>query len=95
MKFNIGSWISAEILLILVLHSIAAVASFVRAWRDGLEFKESLRWGGIGFISGLLGLVARARMERRHVVAMLIVQDTLLNLGVEVIAIYGLPHLLV
>jgi hypothetical protein len=83
-----------EILFILALHSIAAVVSLVRARRDGLGFSESLRWGGIGFITGLLGLITRARMDRRHWHYMLMVQDAFLNLILEIIALYGIPHIL-
>jgi hypothetical protein len=83
-----------EILFILALHLTAATVFLILALRDGLGFLESLQWGGIGFISGLVGLIARARMDRRHVRYMHIVQDTCLNLGLEVIALYGLPHLL-
>ncbi|HMD83244.1 MAG TPA: hypothetical protein VKO18_00925 [Terriglobia bacterium] len=83
-----------EILFILVLHSIAAAVSLIRARRDGLGFLESLRWGGIGFITGLLALITRARTDRRHYHYMLMAQDALLNLGLEVIALYGIPHIL-
>ncbi len=83
-----------EILFILALHSIAAAVSLVRARRDGLNFMESLRWGGIGFITGLLALITRARMDRRHYHYMLMAQDAFLNLGLEVIALYGIPHIL-
>jgi hypothetical protein len=83
-----------EVLFILALHSIAAVISFILALRDRQGFWESLRWGGIGFVSGLLGLIARSRTDRRHVFFIHIVQDAVLNLGLEIIALYGLPHLL-
>ncbi len=83
-----------EILFILALHSIAAAVSLVRARRDGLNFMESLRWGGIGFITGLHALITRARMDRRHYHYMLMAQDAFLNLGLEVIALYGIPHIL-
>ena len=82
------------VLFILVLHSFAAAAFLFLAFRDGLGFVESLQWGGIGFLSGMVGLIARARMDRRHVHYMHIVQDTVLNLGLEIIAVYGLPHLM-
>jgi hypothetical protein len=83
-----------EVLFILALHSIAAVASLISAIRDGLGFVQSLRWGIIGFITGLLGLITRARMDRRDLLYVHVVQDALLNLGLEAIAFYGLPHLL-
>lgn len=94
MKFHPWDWVSAEVLFILALHTIAAVASMIRARREGMDFKESLRWGGIGFITGILGFVARLRTDRRHLAFIHIVQDALLNLGLELIAVYGLPHLL-
>lgn len=81
-------------LFILSLHSIAAVAFLILALRDGLGFVESLYWGGVGFISGIVGLIARARMDRRHVQYMHIVQDSCLNIGLELLAVYGMPHLL-
>ena len=83
-----------EIVFILALHSIAATVFLIRARRDGLVWSESLRWGGIGFITGLLALITRARMDRRHYHYMLMVQDALLNLGLEVIGLYGIPHIL-
>ncbi|MGO8789976.1 MAG: hypothetical protein ACLQVL_21680 [Terriglobia bacterium] len=83
-----------EILFILTLHVLAGTAFLILALRDRLPLLESLQWGGIGFISGLVGLIARSRMDRRHVRYMHIVQDTCLNLGLEVIAVFGLPHLL-
>jgi hypothetical protein len=82
------------LLFILALHSVAAAAYLILALRDGLGFAEALRWGGIGFISGLVGLIARARMDRRHVHYMHIVQDPCLNIGLEIVAVYGVPHLL-
>jgi len=83
-----------EIIFILVLHSIAAAVFLIRARRDGLVWSESLHWGGIGFITGLLALITRARMDRRHYHYMLMVQDAILNLGLEVIGLYGIPHIL-
>ena len=85
---------SIEILFILALHTIAAAVFLIRALRDGLGFLESLQWGGIGFLTGIIGLIARLRMDRRHVHYMHIVQDAVLNLGLEAIAIFGMPHLL-
>jgi len=87
-----GDLMHIEILFILALHSIAAAVFFVRARRDSLDFLESLRWGGIGFMTGLLALITRARMDRRHYHYMLM--DALLNLGLEAIALYGIPHIL-
>jgi len=82
------------LLFILLLHSIAAVAFLVLALRDGLGLGESLQWAGIGLICGIVGLIARARMDRRHVQFMHIVQDACLNLGLEIAALYGIPHFL-
>ncbi|MGD0221220.1 MAG: hypothetical protein ABSF71_02695 [Terriglobia bacterium] len=81
-------------LFILSLHTIAGAVFLILALRDGLGFLESLYWGGIGFISGIVGLIARARMDRRHVHYMHIVQDSCLNIGLELLAVYGMPHLL-
>jgi hypothetical protein len=83
-----------EIFFILVLHSIAAVITLIIALRDGLGFLQALRWGGLGFITGLLGLITRARMDRRHLDHMHVVQDALLNFGMEAVALYGIPHIL-
>jgi hypothetical protein len=83
-----------ESLFILALHFITGAISLFRALRDGLSLPESLQWGGIGFISGLVGLIARARTDRRHIHYMDVVQDCLLNLGLEVIALFGVPHLM-
>ena len=33
-------------------------------------------------------------MDRRHVQYMHIVQDSCLNIGLELLAVYGMPHLL-
>jgi hypothetical protein len=88
------NWMPTEVLFILALHSIAAVASLIMAIRDGLGSVQSLRWGVIGFITGLLGLITRARMDRRDLLYVHVLQDALLNLGLEAIALYGLPHLL-
>ncbi len=85
---------STEVLFILALHSISAVISLIVALRDGLGFLESLRWGGIGFITGIIGLITRARMDRRYLNHLEVVQDALLNLGLEVVALYGIPRLL-
>jgi hypothetical protein len=86
---------SAEILFILSLHSIAAAISMIGAFRDGLGFAEILRWALIGFITGIIGLITRRRMDRRHVHYMHIVQDALVNLGMEGVALYGIHYFLV
>jgi len=86
--------VTVEILFILALHSIAAVVSLIVAYREGLDFRESLRWGGLGFMTGLLGLITHARMDRRHVHYMHVVHDAILNLGLEVGALYVLPKFL-
>ena len=84
----------AEIIFIIVLRSIAALIALALAIRDGDGFVPSLRSCIIGFIIGLVGLIARARMDRRVVQYAHILQDALLNLGVEAIALYGIPHFL-
>jgi nitrate reductase gamma subunit len=84
-------WTHLGVLFILALHSIAAVVTLISAIRDRLGFVESLQWGGIGFITGMVGLLTRARMDRRHVNYARIVQDTLINLGLEVVIIFGMP----
>lgn len=83
-----------DILFIVSLHCIAAIISLIVALRDRLGFLQSLRWGGLGFVTGLLGLIRCWGMDRRHLHYMHVVQDALLNLGMEGIAIYGIPHLL-
>jgi hypothetical protein len=83
-----------EVLFILALHSIAAVISLIVAIRDGLDFWQSLRWFGLGFLTGFLGLITRARIDRRHLHYMQVVQDAVLNLGMEVVALYVIPHFL-
>jgi len=83
-----------EILFILALHSIAAVASLIIALRDGLDFFQSLRWFILGFLTGMLGLLTRARMDRRQLHFMQVVQDAVLNLAMEVAALYVVPHFL-
>lgn len=88
------SLVTFEILFILALHSIAAVVSLIVAYREGLSLSDSLRWGGRGFLTGLLGLITHSRMDRRHVHYMHVVQDALLNLGLEVVALYVLPKFL-
>ena len=83
-----------EILFILALHSIAAVISVIVAIRDGLEVLQVLRWAVLGFATGLLGLITRSRIDRRHLHYMQVVQDTVLNLSMEIIALYAIPHFL-
>ncbi len=83
-----------EILFILALHSIAAVVSAIMAYRDGLDILQSLRSGGLGFITGLFGLITRARMNRAHLGYMHVVQDAFINLGLEAFALYGIPYFL-
>lgn len=83
-----------DILFILALRSIAAVILLGRAIRDGLGFFECLRWGGMGFITGIIGLITRWRMDRHDLRVMHVVQDAVVNLGMEVIALYGIPYFL-
>jgi hypothetical protein len=85
---------STEIIFILSLHSIAAIIAVILAIREGLGFLECLRWGALGFITGLLGIIAHARVDRRQLYYMQIVQDAFLNLGMEAAAIYGIPYFL-
>ena len=85
------NWMNMGVLFILTLHSIAAVVSFIGAIRDGVGFPDSLRWGAIGFTTGAVGLLTRARMDRRHVNYARIVQDALLNLGLELAILLGMP----
>ena len=83
-----------EVLFILALHSVAAVISVIIALRDGMDFLQALRWLILGFLTGFLGLVTRARMDRRHLHYVQVVQDAVLNLSMEVIALYAIPHFL-
>ena len=85
---------SAEILFIVLLHLIAAVISLISALRRGFGLLSALRWGGLGFITGILGLITHRRVGRRHLHYMMIVQDAILNLGMELLAIYGIPFML-
>jgi hypothetical protein len=87
-------WMPTEVLFILALHSIAAVVSAVMAFRDGLSLLQSLRSGGLGFITGLFGLINRARMDPRNLHYMHVVQDACINLGLEAFALYGIPYFL-
>jgi hypothetical protein len=83
-----------EVLFILALHSIAAIISVIVAIRDGLKGLQILRWAVLGFLTGLLGLATRSRIDRRYLHYMQVVQDTVLNFGMEVIALYVIPHFL-
>ncbi len=83
-----------EVLFILALHSIAAIISVIVAIRDGLDALQTLRWAVLGFITGILGLITRSRIDRRHLHYMQVVQDAVLNLGMEVVALYAIPHFL-
>ena len=83
-----------EVLFILALHSIAAIVSLIVAIRDRLGFLQSLRWLVLGFMTGFLGLITRARMDRRHLHYMQVVQDAVLNLAMEIAALYVVPHFL-
>ena len=85
---------STAVLFILTLHSIAAVASAIVAIRERYGFSQALQWGGLGFITGILGLITRGRMDRRHMQYMQVVQDAILNFGLEVLAFFGLPYFL-
>jgi hypothetical protein len=85
---------SEPILFILTLHSIAAILTLIFAIRDGLESSMRLRWTMMGFVTGPIGVVSRARLDRNQVGYLQIVQDTLLSLGLELFAIYMLPRLL-
>ena len=81
-------------LFILVLHSIAAVVTLVKATRDEGGFLSSLRWGALGFVTGILGLITRRRIDRRNLGYHQVLQDAFLNFGLEVFAIFGLPLIL-
>ena len=82
------------VILILSLHAIAAVGSLLGAARNGLGFKQCLQWGGIGFLTGILGLVTHAGTDWQSIYFARASQDAVLNLGLEIIAIFGLPLLL-
>jgi hypothetical protein len=83
-----------EVLFILALHSIATVITLIIAIRDRESFWEILRSGVLGFLTGFLGLITRARIDRRHLHYMQVVQDAVLNLAMEVTALYAIPHFL-
>lgn len=46
----------------------------------------------IGFVSGPIGVVSRARIDKINVGYAQIVQDTLLSLGLEFVATYVIPR---
>jgi len=83
-----------EVLFILALHSTAAVITVILAIRDRATFLDVLRSLVLGFLTGFLGLITRARIDRRHLHYMQVVQDAILNLAMELIALYGIPHFL-
>ncbi|HTS71297.1 MAG TPA: hypothetical protein VMO17_20145 [Terriglobia bacterium] len=76
------------------LRSIAAFISLALAIRDRQGFLLCLRAFAIGFIVGIVGLIARARMDRSMVHYGHVLQDALLNLGCEAVAVFGIPHFL-
>ena len=75
------------VFIILTLHSFAAIITFIRSMRQGEGLGMSLRWGLIGLLTGLIGLVSRSRMSRQRIVYMHVLQDALLNLALEIVAI--------
>jgi nitrate reductase gamma subunit len=84
----------SAIFFILALHSIAAVITLVKATRDEGGFLSSLRWGGLGFVTGVLGLITRRRIDRRNLGYHQVLQDAFLNFGLELFAVFGLPQIL-
>ena len=82
---------NAVLLFLLALHSAAAVVTLISAFREGLGWRSSLNWGGVGFVTGFLGLITRARTGRRNVHHVQIVQDAFLNFGLEFLALFVLP----
>jgi len=83
-----------EFLFILALHAIAALITVIMAIRDRENLLLVLRSLVLGFLTGFLGLVTRARLDRRHLHYMQVVQDAVLNLAMEVFALYVIPHFL-
>jgi hypothetical protein len=83
-----------EFLFILALHAVAAIITVMMAIRDREGFLLILRSFVLGFFTGFLGLVTRARIDRRHLHYMQVVQDAVLNLAMEVFALYVIPHFL-
>lgn len=85
-------WTQFGIRFILALHAFAGVATLVGAYRDRLSHLESFQWGAIGFITGFVGLLTRARMDRRHVNYVRIIQDALVNVFLEGAIFFGMPY---
>lgn len=83
-----------ELIFILTLHAVTATISLVLAIREHLDWFESLRWCAFGFFTGLLGLITRSRVDSRHLNYTHFIHDSMLNLGMEVVALYGIPHFL-
>jgi len=89
-----GSAMSEPVRFILALHTLAAIVTLIMAIRDRLRFVECLRWTVMGFMTGLLGLGTRARLDREQLHYMHVIHDTLLNLALEVIAVIAVPRFL-
>jgi hypothetical protein len=83
-----------SLLFIVTLHFISAVLTLVFAIRDGLESSMRFRWTVMGFVTGPIGVVSRARLETSQVGYLQIIQDTVMSLGIEGFAIYVLPRFL-
>ena len=81
------------LIVILSLHSISAVLSLIFAIRDGFEASALARWTLIGFITGPIGVVSRARLNK-HVGYAQILLDMFLSLGLEFFATEIMPRLL-
>jgi hypothetical protein len=82
------------VLYILRLPSIGAIVTLIIAIRESYRFLLCVRWGVVGFATGLLGLVTRWRVDREQLGYMQVLQDAFLNLVLEVIAIVAVPHFL-
>lgn len=82
------------VLFILVMHSIAGIVTLIIAIRERPDFLSWLRWGVVGFVTGLLGLVMRWRVDRQQLSYMQVFQDAFLNLVLEVIAVVVMPRFL-
>jgi hypothetical protein len=93
-EFATEGWMPTEFLFILALHAIAALITVIMAIRDRENLLLVLRSLVLGFLTGFLGLVTRARLDRRHLHYMQVVQDAVLNLAMEVFALYVIPHFL-
>ena len=85
---------SEPVRFILALHSLASAVTLILAIRDRQRFVECLRWAIMGFMTGLIGLGTRARLDRNQLQYMQVIHDTLLNLALEVIAIIAVPRFL-